>query len=120
MSGAAGEGMSFHTWANNLRAGGLHRNGTEGTSGRRCAALTGTPFPCGICHQQAPGHDEAQADRLNQGHPYWYTHRRVKTGDLVCPQPDKVRAMNYGSATFFALVLVSAPVALTTIVYLSR
>lgn len=68
-------------------AGGLHRLGTEGTSGNRCAAVTKTSLRCGVCGKQAPGEDAVDQEKIAQGHPYWYATTRKVTGPIVCGQP---------------------------------
>lgn len=109
----------FHRWANRLRAGGLYRHGNEHTTGERCAAITGDLRQCGLCSKQAPQTETVDEELLKQGHPRWYCTTRRKTGELVCPIPDRVRMMNYKSAAGYILFLASIPLVLFIIALLN-
>ena len=105
-------GTGFQRWANNLRAGGLYRNGTEGTSGERCSFLEGGTRTCGICYANPV--TKTDETKLGQGHPWWYTQIVVEP-IRVCRSPAKVRAMNRASAAaffaFWGVVVIVVPVA---------
>lgn len=85
----------FDRWANQLRAGGQHRRGTEGTSGERCSVLQGGRQECGLCH--ATPKREVDPDCLAEGHPVWYC-AEVKEPIAACPQVEIVQEMNRRSA----------------------
>lgn len=89
------EFTSFDRWANGLRAGGLHRLGTEGTSGDRCSFLTGGGRDCRIC--DAKPTFRMNKDCLKDGHPAWYC-REIKTRISACGAPERVRQLNQDSA----------------------
>lgn len=88
----------FHRWANNLRAGGLHRRRTEGTSGDRCSFIQGGSQDCGVCRRRPVVAVDQKC--LADGHPRWYCSRVIEHIQ-ECGDPERVKQMNFESAVKF-------------------
>lgn len=102
--------------------GGLHRYGTEGTTGDRCAAISGTVLRCGVCGKQAPGEDgpvswySSIQECMAEGHPHWYCTQRRKTGEIVCGQPEFIQQRCMKVWLWHGFAVVAAALILVVII----